>query len=805
MRIRTRVKISGALTICVLLAYGAVVLHLDRSLSNLAEEVREANEIVNKITILRSLTQDYLLYHTERARRQWSAVYAEVLRLLHNPEYRVLQGESGIGDAPQKLKVMGDTFSRLMTSRPPASSANPVGEADRELQNRLTTQLLLATQDLTTRFFTLTEEINRKFLKTQRLSSTMDILALCVLGIMLISNAVFLRRAVVKPILQLHAGAERIGAGNLDHKVGSVRRDEIGELSRAFDRMTANLQQVTVSRDDLTREVEVRQQAENALRERGEERELAIKVLGLVNAPTSLSELTHEVTQLLQEWSGCEAVGLRLRQGEDFPYFETRGFPAAFVKLENSLCAKDRTGKLLRDRAGNPVIECMCGNVVCGRFKPELPFFTPRGSFWTNSTTQLLAATTDQDRQAHTRNRCHGEGYESVALVPLRSGQETLGLLQFNDRNQGKFTPEKIRLFEQLGDNLASGIARRQAEAEISRLASFPQMNPSPVLETDLAGAITYYNQAALEAIAKLGPGAELGELIPGDLGEIIAAVRENPEKIFYRELRIKDRVFAKNIYFAEPLQVMRIYSLDITERKRAEEKLQLTLEELERSNRDLEQFAYISSHDMQEPLRKIANFSEMLAQQYRNQLDERAVRYFGYVTDGAKRMQALINDLLSYSRVGRAEFQLIPASLDDILRGTLDELHTLIKENHAEISHDALPTLKVNPHQMGQLLQNLLTNAIKFRNEHPPRIHLSARPEGKEWLVAIRDEGIGFDPRYAENIFQVFKRLHAKEQYPGTGIGLAICKKIVERHGGRIWAESEPGRGATFYFTIPA
>ena len=154
---------------------------------------------------------------------------------------------------------------------------------------------------------------------------------------------------------------------------------------------------------------------------------------------------------------------------------------------------------------------------------------------------------------------------------------------------------------------------------------------------------------------------------------------------------------------------------------------------------------------------------------------------------------------------MGRAELHLIPASLEDILKGTLSNLQALIKESGAEISHDPLPTLRVNPHQMGQLLQNLITNGIKFHDHRAPRIHLSARQEGQEWVIAVRDHGIGIDPQYVESIFKVFKRLHSMEQYPGTGIGLAICKKIVERHGGRIWAESEPGRGATFYFTIPA
>lgn len=346
---------------------------------------------------------------------------------------------------------------------------------------------------------------------------------------------------------------------------------------------------------------------------------------------------------------------------------------------------------------------------------------------------------------------------------------------------------------------------RKQAEEEIKHLASFPQMNPSPVLEINLSGAITFYNPAALKAIETIGPEAALGELIPEDLGEIIAAIREKQEKVFYREVRIKDKVFSQNICFAEPFQVLRIYSMDITARKQIEERLQKTLLDLERSNRDLEEFAYISSHDLQEPLRKIANFSDMLVHQYQGRLDEQAERYFSYITDGAKRLQTLINDLLLYSRVGRAEMSMVPASLEEILKGTLSDLQALIQESGAEISHDPLPILQVNPYQIGQILQNLIVNGIKFHDHQSPRIHLSARREGKEWLIAIRDNGIGFDARYAEGIFKVFKRLHAKEQYPGTGIGLAICKKIIERHGGRIWAESEPGHGSTFYFTIPA
>ena len=195
-----------------------------------------------------------------------------------------------------------------------------------------------------------------------------------------------------------------------------------------------------------------------------EERELSLNVLGAINSSTDLRTLMREVTGLLRDSTGCDAVGIRLRDGEDFPYHETTGFPAAFVKAENKLCATETKGRHQRDSQGNPVLECMCGNILRGRFDPTKPFFTARGSFWTNSTTKLLASTTEADRQARPRNRCHGEGYESVALIRLRTGGATFGLLQFNDKRTDRFTPEKIARLERIADHLAVALARWQQE-----------------------------------------------------------------------------------------------------------------------------------------------------------------------------------------------------------------------------------------------------------------------------------------------------------------------------------------------------
>ena len=249
----------------------------------------------------------------------------------------------------------------------------------------------------------------------------------------------------------------------------------------------------------------------------------------------------------------------------------------------------------------------------------------------------------------------------------------------------------------------------------------------------------------------------------------------------------------------------------DITERKRAEEKLQAFAAELERSNRELEQFAYVASHDLQEPLRMVTSYMQLLSKRYQGKLDQDADEFIAFAVDGASRMQGLIQDLLAYSRVGTRGKELTPTDCNSVLRQTLVNLQAAIAEHRASVTNDDLPTMMVDETQLAQLFQNLIGNAIKFHGAESPRVHVSARKTcevsetSQVWEFSVRDNGIGMDMQFAERIFGIFQRLHTRAEYPGTGIGLAICKKIVERHGGRIWVESEVGKGATFYFTIPA
>jgi signal transduction histidine kinase/CHASE3 domain sensor protein len=250
----------------------------------------------------------------------------------------------------------------------------------------------------------------------------------------------------------------------------------------------------------------------------------------------------------------------------------------------------------------------------------------------------------------------------------------------------------------------------------------------------------------------------------------------------------------------------------DVTERRAAQRELEERARELARSNADLEQFAYVASHDLQEPLRAVVSYLQLLERRYGDQLDERAERYIGYAVDGGRRMQTLITDLLTFSRVSRRDVTMEPVDLESVLERVEASLQVAIEESGATVTHDPLPTVAGDSTQLTQLFQNLVGNAIKFRGEAPPEIHVSAergaepgaeRQDGA-WRFSVRDNGIGIAPEYHERVFILFQRLHARDEYGGTGIGLAVCKKIVERRGGTIWVDATPGGGSTIRFTIP-
>jgi PAS domain S-box-containing protein len=419
------------------------------------------------------------------------------------------------------------------------------------------------------------------------------------------------------------------------------------------------------------------------------------------------------------------------------------------------------------------------------------------------------------------------EGIHSAVAFPVLVGREVAGVLEFFADRPLAPNPALMGVMANVGTQVGRVIERARAEEALrlseAKFAGIISISSDAIVSIDEDQRIVFYNQGAEQTFgytAEQVMGERVEMLIPEqhradhearvrEFGDSPIVARRMGERGQISGCRWSGEVFPADASISK-LEVggKRLYTAvlrDVTERVRAEDALARQAQELARSNADLEQFAYVASHDLQEPLRMVASYTQLLARRYRDKLDDDAHEFIGYAVDGVTRMQALIGDLLAYSRVGKGGGAVERADLEAVFQRTLDVLRTAIEESGAQVTAGPLPTVAADPVQMGQVLQNLVGNGLKFRGAEPPRVHVSAGRRGDEWLIAVRDNGIGIAPEYAQRIFVIFQRLHTRAEYAGTGIGLAICKKIVERHGGRIWVESAEGRGSTFYFTLPA
>jgi PAS domain S-box-containing protein len=421
-------------------------------------------------------------------------------------------------------------------------------------------------------------------------------------------------------------------------------------------------------------------------------------------------------------------------------------------------------------------------------------------------------------------------GFRSMISVPLISKDQVIGVLNLRSVKPNIYSEASLKIAEGIGIQIAGAIANtllfaerkrteealRESEKKFRDLYDYA---PLGYQEYDTEGYITNVSRTDVEML-----GYTREEMIGRPIWKLNVnedTVREQvmakltgakpPGKQLERTYRRKNGttfpVLVEDRLILDEkgcIKGIRCTVQDITERKRMEEALRKKTEELARSNEDLEQFAYVASHDLQEPLRMVTSYVQLLSKRYKAKLDADANEFIDFAVDGAVRMRKLINDLLTYSRVGTKGKELSPTDSEAVLAQSVNDLKVTIEENGALVTHDPLPTVMADNSQLEQLFQNLIGNAIKFRSSEPPRIHLSASRNGKGWVFSVRDNGIGIAPEYSERIFIIFQRLHSRQEYPGTGIGLAICKKIVERHGGRIWVESDVGKGATFCFTLP-
>ena len=517
MKIKNQFLVSILIFGIILAVLVGSVLVVQQQTNQWSNQETISQDIQTRSNNLAYISNDYFLYQDSSQLSLWqtefSSLSTDLSKLnVSSPEQQTLLNNTK-SDAQRLNDRWNDVASYLATApRNESVRVLPAFQADWSRMTLQNQALIFDSQQLSQSLRSQVDQLNLTTL----------ILIFSLLGLFaayFITNYLLTYRNTLKSIAELQAGIAVIGSGNLDYPLKADKKDEIGEISQSFNQMTANLKTVTASRADLEKEIAERKKAEA-------EREITIEFLRIANQTVGTRDLIKQTVDFFQKQSGCEAVGIRIKDGEDYPYFETHGFPPEHVELENKLCARDETGYVIRDFKGDPVIECMCGNVICGRFDPSKEFFTEKGSFWANDTTRLLATTSDAERQAHTRNRCNGEGYESVALIALKVGNNRLGLLQLNDKRRNMFTLETIQIWERVADHLALALSKNLSDESLQkseeRWSTTLSSIGDSVIATDATGHITFMN-----AIAEKSTGWTLSDALGKPLKDVFQIINE--------------------------------------------------------------------------------------------------------------------------------------------------------------------------------------------------------------------------------------------------------------------------------------
>jgi PAS domain S-box-containing protein len=593
-----------------------------------------------------------------------------------------------------------------------------------------------------------------------------------------------------------------------------------------FRRGEAEPSAVVVSFADIT----ARKQTERLMA-------LPAEIIAIIAAPDSVSETVQRIVAAIKRVTGLDAVGLRLRDGDDYPFAGADGYTGEFLEEENSLAARLPSGGLCRDENGDVSLECTCGLVINGRTDPGNPLLTPGGSAWTNDSLPLLDVSPADDPRLNPRNRCIYTGFRSLALVPLRAGDDVIGLLHLADHHTGRFTPGSIGFFEGLGASIGVALAHQRVLEELRESEklhrSILKASPDDITVTSLDGEIRKVSASGALMFGFDGEADVIGRslaefLVPEDREQARSAIElrlkggaQGPSE--YRAMRVDGSTFpievnGDAIRDADGRPTGMVYVVrDVTERRRAEaeirrlnEELQHRLvdrtEQLDSANQELESFAYAVSHDVRAPLRAIDGFSATVLEDERDNLSEQAVSDLRRVRTAAQDMVRLMDDLLGFTNVTHRD--LLPRRVDVsiIAAEVMEELAADEPNRHVEVAIQPDLVAEADAALLRVILRELLGNAWKFTSRHDSaRVEVGALDADGERAFYVRDDGAGFDMRYAGHLFGLFQRLHPRGTFPGDGVGLATVQRLVRRHGGRVWAEAEVEQGATFFFTLPA
>ncbi len=586
-------------------------------------------------------------------------------------------------------------------------------------------------------------------------------------------------------------------------------------------------------------------------------KDVSREVLRVLNVSGEMQDSVQGVDAVLKKYTGFDAVGIRLQDGDDFPYVAQQGFPDDFLLTENTLVERVKDGGLCRNKDGSVCLGCTCGLVISGKTDPSNPLFTPGGSFWTNDSLPLLKLPPDQDLGLHPRNQCIHHGYASVALVPIRNKEKIIGLIQFNDRRKGRFTPQGIALLEGIAAHIGAALMRKQAEVALreseNKFKNLVETSYDWIWEIDAQGIYTYVSPRIKDVL-----GYEVSEAMGKTPFDFLIEEEKVSVRKFFEELLVKREAFHGyentnrhkdgHLVYLETsgvpvmgedgrIQGYRGIDRDITERRRMTEalkksyeslevqvkertaelensyqQLKVTGEDLKRASKAKSEFLANMSHELRTPLNSIIGFSEVLYDEKFGSLNERQKKYAHNVMQSGRHLLALINDVLDLSKVEAGKMVLevsrcsIQGCLDEVLRLMEHQVSEKKIKPVMEIPSD-LGEIPADQRKIKQILFNLLSNAIKFTPAEGT-VGVRARRIDAGIEVAVWDTGIGISPGDLEKPFGAFERLGDpyKHETEGTGLGLTISKKMVELHGGRIWIESEGlGKGTTVKFVIPS
>jgi PAS domain S-box-containing protein len=797
VKIRTKLILIGIIPVVLLLVLAATFLFATGQVERANHKAIVADEIAETLGDLAILTYEYHAYFEERSHAQWVEKHEFLVCQLEDDGalYDTAEEQELVERLRRTSRNLGFLFAQYGPHPTQGQGVRQTARG-RNFHQRITARLLQELAVASPAAVTLHE---RNHARALALSRQIDLASVLVVGgiailILVISFPVI--RAFTVPVGILNESFARISGGDLGCRIDSAAKDELGVLSRGFDAMAQRLQESNDSLRRLNLELE----------QRVEER---------------TGDLSHANAELRLNEERL-AVLLALSQRE----FATEEELIRYALEEAVRLARSKVGYLHFFNEDRQTLGLfLWSEAVMGFCTATKTMHYPlaEAGVWADCVRQRQPVV-HNDYPSLAEKKGLPKGHFPLLRhlsVPIFDGEKIVAVLGVGNKEE-PYDADDIRQLILYMRSAWEMVRRKRVETLLleseQRYRTIFSESPDGILLFDVeTGKAVEFNEVAHRQLGYTRE--EFAGLTVADYevreqsGEIrvhIETVKRLGRDDFETMHRTKSGEIRNVAVSAQALtlgehQYLYVIFRDITELRQAQESLKQYADSLKRSNKELEHFAYVASHDLQEPLRKIGSFTELLARKYQGKLDEKADIYMGYIVDGAQRMQVLINDLLAFSRVTTQGKEFAPVDCNALLARVQQDLELALKESSARLSVGELPTVMADAVQLGQVFQNLIGNAIKYRAAgHPPEIGVAVEARDGDWLFSVRDTGIGIAPQYFERVFQLFQRLHTREEYSGTGIGLALCKKIVERHGGKIWLESAAGQGSTFFFTVP-